>query len=61
MTNDYSPSTSPVFKHTIKEKQSHKIPTKGKFSQEVRFKDAKLYCQGTGESVFTGPGSYDPI
>ena len=45
----------------MKDKPVHKIPTKGKFSQEVRFKEAKMYCQGTGESVFTGPASYDPI
>ena len=31
------------------------------FSKERRFKAEKFYCNGTGESVFVGPGSYQPL
>jgi hypothetical protein len=32
--------------------------TKSNFCKEIRFKEAPLFCTGTGESVYTGPGSY---
>jgi hypothetical protein len=31
------------------------------FSRTKRFKDDRFYCQGTGASVYNGPGSYNPM
>ena len=31
----------------------------GDFSQDARFKDAGVFCEGTGMSIYTGPGTYE--
>ena len=31
----------------------------GDFNHEARFKDPGVFSEGTGMSIFTGPGTYD--
>ena len=35
--------------------------SKSNFSQEARFKEAPVYCRGTGQTCYLGPGSYNDI
>lgn len=51
---------SPKIKQKINKPEA-KIPIKGTFAQDSRFKDANYHCKATGGTVFTGPASYDPI
>lgn len=33
--------------------------TQSNFGKDQRFREAPLYCKGSGQSIYTGPGSYN--
>jgi hypothetical protein len=53
-------STDPIInEESVINSKSPKKYLKSDFNQEQRFKDHPIYCKANGESVFTGPGSYN--
>ena len=55
----YSNVEIQTFKEDPQEAKSVKGNTKSNFGKEMRFREAPLFCQGSGQSVYTGPGSYN--
>ena len=40
-------------------KSHNRNPKKSNFPQDQRFPMERMYCKGTGQSVYIGPGSYN--